>query len=471
MKNIRILCLLLSLLTALQLTVPAVFAAEADSSVSSGCHSVDAVKPLMNGDKLLETAKAVFLYERNSDTLVYAYHADDVIDPAGMPKLMTALLALEKGNLSDTVTVTKTALDQVAIGSVSAGLARGEELTLEDLLYLLILKSANDAAPVIAEHIAGSHQDFVDMMNRRAQELGCTNTVFTNAHGLPDEKSGTTARDLCRILDAALDHEEFRKLFTAVSYTVPATNKSEERKIQTSNLMALEGNKSYYDSRVTGGKTGATKDGRCLALTAEGSGMELISIVMGAVPTYEVENIVIKTYGSFEETKVLLDHCLSQFEYRQIFYPNQAVTQYPVTDGANDVVVSPDREMSAVLPVNLDRQQLSWRYGTVAGDLKAPIDAGQVLSSLQVWYGDTCVAQTELVAMYDVPVWEEPADSHMATNPEEPGGAEALKVVGIIFGVLVGTVVIWVAVNAIRRAMVRSRRKRRRKEQRRRGNA
>ena len=468
MKKIRIICLLLCLLTLMQATITV---NATDASVTGGSHSVDAAKPLMADEKLLETAKAVFLFERNSDTLVYAYHADEVIDPAGMPKLMTALIALEEGNLSDVVTVTKTAIDSIGIGTVVAGLVKGEELTLEQLLYLMMVKSANDAAAVIAEHIAGSQQDFVDMMNDRAREMGCTNTVFTNATGLPDEASGTTARDLCRILDIALENEIFRTLFTAKTYTVPATNKSEERKVTTSNLMMLENRKNYYDSRVTGGKTGATKDGRCLTFTAEGSGMELIGIVMGAVPTYEVENIVIKTYGSFEESKVLLDHALSQFEYRQIFYPEQAVSQHPVAEGATDVILSPNREMSAVLPVDLNPEQLSWVYGSVSNSIQAPVKAGEVLSSLQVWYQDTCVAQTDLVAMYDVPVWQAPSDANKAEDPENAGTSVVLTVIWVILGVIAGIVVIWSGVNFIRRAIIKNRRKRRRRQQRRRYNA
>ena len=470
MKNIRLFCLLLCLITVLQLGIPYVSAT--DASVTGGSHSVDAAKPLMTNEKLLETAKAVFLFERNSDTLVYAYNADQIIDPAGMPKLMTALIAVEKGNLSDTVTVTKKAIESIGIGTVVAGLVKGEELTLEQLLYLMMVKSANDAAAVIAEHIAGSQQDFVDMMNDRAQEMGCTDTVFTNATGLPDEASGTTARDLCRILNIALDNELFRTLFTAKTYTVPATNKSEEREVTTSNLMALEKNKKYYDERVTGGKTGATKDGRCLTFTAEGSGMELIGIVMGAVPTYEVENIIIKTYGSFEESKVLLDHALSQFEYRQIFYPEQAVSQHPVVDGATDVILSPDRKMSAVLPVDLDPAQLSWVYGSVSSNIQAPVKAGEVLSNLQVWYQDTCVAQTDLVAMYDVPVWQVQNNANNGSAPADNGDSSTvMTVIWVVLGGLAGILVILAAVNAIRKAVIKSRRKRRRREQRRRYNA
>jgi D-alanyl-D-alanine carboxypeptidase (penicillin-binding protein 5/6) len=176
-----------------------------------------------------------------------------------MVKLMTALVALEKGDLSDEVTVTKRALNLLTAGAATAGLVAGEELTLEQLLYCLMVGSANDAALVIAEHIGGNQDIFVAMMNQKAEELGCTGTHFSNAHGLHDEETYTTARDICRITDAALENEVFRAMFTMESYTVPATNKSEERVLWTTNhMMSTHTRRDYFDSRVTGGKTCVT---------------------------------------------------------------------------------------------------------------------------------------------------------------------------------------------------------------------
>ena len=186
------------------------------TDVQQGCMTLDAQTPLYSGEKLLETAEAVILYEMNSDTLVYSYNPDEPRDPSGMNKLMTALLALELGNPQDKVSVTREALNSVAIGAVSAGLKVDEILTLEDLLYLMMVGSANDAAAVIAEYIGGSQELFVAMMNKRAGELGCTNTQFRNSNGLEHEEQYTTARDLAKITAAALENELFSKLFSAV---------------------------------------------------------------------------------------------------------------------------------------------------------------------------------------------------------------------------------------------------------------
>lgn len=471
MKKIRSLCLFLAAIAVIVCLIPAANAVTAaDQSVISGCHSVDAAQQLSDGGKLAETAKAVIVYERNSDTMIYTWNPDQRIYPTSMVKLMTALIAIEKGNLDDKVIVTKRALSYVAIGSVSAGLVAGEELTLRDLLYCMMAASANDASTVIAEHIAGSQEAFIAMMNQRAAELGCKDTNFTNAHGLHDENTYTTARDICRITDYALDNEIFKTLFCAKSYTVPATNKSEERIVHTSNyMMSTDVNKKYFDQRVTGGKTGATDEGgRCLVATAEDGGMELLTIVMGAQPTYEDDGLALKAFGSFEETAALLDHTLSNFEYRQIFYTGQVISQYPVSGGENNVVVQPSKDAATVLPKDIDESQLNWIYGESVGTLIAPVEQGQVISVLQVWYGSKCLAQTELTAINAVDVWTEP------TQPVRQGSTEtgfSWAVVGIVLGILAAIAILialaLVLVRLIRKAKRNALRRNRRQNRRR----
>jgi len=436
MKKIRIICLffLVSLLAGI--FTPAVMAEPADLSVTGGCHSVDASMQLSDAKDLTETAKAVIVYELGSDTMIYTYNPDQRIYPASMVKLMTALVALEKGDLTEKVAVTKRALSYVAVGSVSAGLVAGEELTLKDLLYCLMTASANDAATVIAEHIGGSQAGFIKMMNERAKELGCKDTNYTNVHGLHEEETYTTARDICRILDFALDNPEFKAMFTAESYTVPATNKHEERIIYTSNyMMSRQTVKKYYDERVTGGKTGSTSQaGRCLAATSKGKGMELLTIVMGAEATYEADGLAVRTFGSFEDTKALLDYVLENFEYRQILFEGQILSQHPVEGGENSVFTKPVETASTVLPVDLDASKLTWIYGDSLGSLKAPIEAGQKISSVQVWYGSLCLAQADLVAANAVRVWSAPVDDRIGSGVTF---ASVMRVIGWVFLVIV----------------------------------
>jgi len=476
MKKMRILCLFLCAVALLGLLgLPA--RAEEDQSVLNGCHSTDAAAALAPNEQKLDTAKAAILYERNSDTLIYSWNGDARIYPASMVKLMTALVALDYGDPAATVTVTKRALSYVAMGSVSAKLAVGEQLTLEALLYCMMVASANDAATVIAEYIAGSQDGFIQLMNEKATALGCKDTHFSNTHGLHDENTYTTARDLCRILDHALDNPVFKALFTAKSYTVPATNKSEPRQIITSNYMLTkEGIEryyhKYYDSRVTGGKTGATDAaGRCLAVTAEKNGMEILAVVMGATPTYEPDGLSLKTFGSFEEMKVLLDYAFQNFEYRQVFYQDQVISQHPVAGGANDLVTFPEAPLSTILPVGADLQELSWVYGTSGQTIAAPVVKGERISSLQLWYHNLCLAQTNLVAANSVAVYSKPSDSPSGpTPPEENEGSwkQLLIVFGILLGAAFSILLLLVLIRQIRRAALRARMKRRRMERRRR---
>ncbi len=468
MKKIRCFwCLMCaaSLIACLLLPVAAT-----DVSVTNGCHSVDAAIPLSESQKLLDTSKAVILYERNSDTMVYAWNPDEKIYPSSMVKLMTALVALEHGTLTDTVTVSKSALSNLVPGSLCLKplLQKGETLTLESLLYAMMTASANDATVVIAEHIAGSQEAFIQLMNDKAVQLGCLSTNYSNVHGLHDEMTYTTARDLCRLLDIALENEMFKTLFTAKEYTIPATNLSAERNIVTSNhMMSKAETKNHFDERVTGGKTGSTDAaGRCLAVTAETNGMELLGIVMGAVPTYNEDGTIVQRYGSFEEMKQLLDFGFDGFVYRQIFYENQVLAHYPVTGGENDTVTMPVSELSTVLPVEYDETLINWTFGE-AGSISAPVKSGQLVSDVQVWYGNICLAQTQQVAMNDVAVFQAPT---APDNVEQTVAEEKPATVWIIVAIGGAVVVIVAAVIAIRvisAARIRARRRKRREERRR----
>lgn len=474
MKKTRTICLIICLLLLVQPVLSA-GALETDVTSGTGCRTVDASVALGGSEQLVETSTAVMVYERSSGVLVYAYHPDDVIYPASMVKMMTALVALEHGELSDVVTVTRSALDSVAIGSVSAGLVREEQLTLEDLLYCMMVASANDAAAVIAEHIAGSQYAFIELMNEKAVELGCTNTHFSNVHGLHDEQTYTTVRDVCRIIDAGLNDPDFKAMFEAETYTVEATNKSEARTIVTTNHMMskLETSK-YYDERVTGGKTGATNQaGRCLAVTAQINDMDLIAIVMGAKPTYEVAGLVLSRYGSFEEMGDVLDYVENTFEYRQIFHENQVISQHAVSGGSNHVATTPVQTLFCVLPKEADLSQLTWSYGSELNSLSAPLEKGQVLSTLQVWYDGICIAQTDLVAMNGVTVhvpFTEP-EGNIDKVQEEEHGAMAAIIMGVVLGVVILVIVSIAAARMIHKAAMKARARRRRRNRRRNRNA
>lgn len=438
-----------------------------NAAITSGCATLDGKTSLKHDAQLLDTAKAVILYEMNSDTLVYAWNPDMKLDPSGMNKIMTALLAIEYGDPDAVVTVTKTALDSVAIGSVSAGLKAGEEITLRDLLFCMMVGSANDAAAAIAEHIGGSQAGFVGMMNERAMELGCRNTAFMNPNGLSHEKQYSTARDLAKITGEALKSELFVELFSAVKYSVPATNKSEAREVVTTNyLMSKETVRNQFDERVTGGKTGAlsTTD-RSLISTAESGGQRYLAVVMSAQGTVTANGLSVKTFGSFEETRALLDHGFATYSQRQLLHENQVMEQFPVSGGENDVIAHPADAVVAMLPNDAVTLDVSYRCTVLDEGLAAPIKKGDVIGSVEVWFRGLCVGQSHLIAMYDV---NEPGIYNVPVQPSGDGNKTGPWVTWLLIGgiillgllLLAGGVVLMV--RGIRQAKVRRRHKVRR---------
>jgi len=468
MKRMRKACLSVMCIIWLLLQcvcVPAT-AVQSDPVVANGSQTVDAVKALESQQKLAETAKAVMVFERNSGTMVYNWNPDGKIYPASMVKLMTALVALDT-DISQKVTVTPSTLNRVPAGALRMGLAAGEELTLEQLLYCMMVASANDAAMVIAYHVAGSQEAFVARMNEKARELGCTGTHFSNVHGLHEEETYTTARDVCRILLAGLEDPRFETMFTTAKYTIPATNLSKERTIRTTNNMMLTTSWDYYDKRVTGGRTGSTDAaGRCIAVTAEAGGMELVCVLMGAEPTYSEDKQVVLRFGSFEEMSEILDYVFDGYALYQLAAQGQIVTQMEVENGANHVAVQPENSVLTVLPADIDLYTLRWDF--VSDNLTAPVEAGQEAGAVQIWHGDICVGQTNLITANSVEV---ETTLVMPKRPSELDGRGSWKILLIVVAAIAGVAVIVMLFSAapkiIRKIKVKNMRRRRRKNRRR----
>ncbi len=398
----------LAILLSCLLVCSAMLVSQAQGEIPFGCHSLKANMSLGGSDQLLDTAKAALLYELNSDTLLYSWNPDMQIDPTGLVKFMTVLVALENGNIYDRVTVTRAALNSVEIGAVSVELQAGEELTLRNLLYCVMVASANDAAAVIAEHIGGSQAGFVAMMNEKAAELGCTNTQFADPHGLASQGQFSTARDLAIITEAALENSIFLEMFGAKTYTVPATEQSGIRELNTTNhMMSTATNKNYLDERVTGGKPAASSlTDRSMICTAEVGNSRFLSVVISAEATVtETDSgMWIETFGNFEETKALLDYGFDRFVVRQIVDKSQIFDQYAVAGGENHVSVQPAEDVFTALPKDYSSENIVFYQQMDPNALQAPIKKGQVLGTLQISYGSTALGSCPLVAASAVAV-------------------------------------------------------------------
>lgn len=407
MRFLRRFCLILFALLLVQMAVPAVSATEevADISVSSGCRGIDAAIPILGSAQFTENAQSIVMYEATTDTLMYTWNPDQQLHPAGMVKIMTALIAIEKGTMTDVVTVQQSVLETVSSDARTSDLQTDEVLTVEQLIYCVLVEGSNDASAVLAHHIAGSQESFVALMNEYSAQLGCTDTVFTNVHGLHDERQLSTARDIARILDIAIENETFKAIFGTTHYTVEKTNKSEARDLESGNHMMHEGMyEIYYDERVTGGRTGVNNTGlRCIATTSKQEDMELICVVMGSESVINDRGIVEKI-GGFEETEKLLDMGFDGFETAQVLYENQALKQYEVRNGSADVVVGPGVSISSVVPAGATADTFTYRYTETEGAFTAPVEKGRHMSKVEIWHGNVCIAQADLYALNEVSV-------------------------------------------------------------------
>ena len=401
MKKARWLCIFLCIVLVLGCySLPA--AAAPDDSVVNGSYSLDASSPVLGTEQAVSNMQAAIVYERSGQTLMYAWNPDEPVYPSSLVKIMTAMLVIQNSAMDQVVTVSQNALSSVPSDAVSCDLVADEVITVQDLLYCMMVGSANDAAAVLAENVMGTQQAFVDKMNHTASEIGCTGTNFVNVHGLHHEQQYSTARDLAKILNAAMELELFREIFGTVEYTVPATNKSEARELFSGNYLISGEVEIYFDSRVTGGRTGIAADGtRCIASSAEQNGLSLITVVLGSESQFEDDGYTVKVFGSYSETSALLDMGFTGFARTQVLYKDQALKQCTVLNGASDVVLGSSVEVSAVLPYDITPDQLSYRYDDLTG-FSAPIKKGDVLSSLEIWHDNICIAKTELYAMNSV---------------------------------------------------------------------
>lgn len=403
MKKIAIFCIAVLLFACFN----PVFASDIteDLSVTEGCNTLNAEVPVLGTQKLVSNAQSMLLYELTSDSLMYAYNADTQISPASLVKILTALITIEQGQLDDAVTVRSETLAALPYDAMVVGLVAEEVLTVEDLLYCMMVGSGNDAAAVLADHIMGSQRAFVDEMNRYAEKLGCTNTAFTNVHGLHSQHQYTTARDIGKILAHALKNETFYKIYCAKEYTVPQTNKSGSRKLLTQNYLMNNADVSiYYDNRVIGGRTAVANDRtRHVASLAEDNGMKVLCVVMGSESQFEEDGYSIKVFGSYDETTKLLNLAFKGYKTAQILHPEQIVKHNKVLNGDSYIAIGTKDGALSVIPSDVQSENLIYRYVGMP-ELTAPVTKGQKLGVLQVWCGPLCIAQTELLSMNTVTV-------------------------------------------------------------------
>lgn len=364
-------------------------------------------------------ANCVMLVDEDSGQYYYTRNIDAKAYPASLTKIMTLLLAVEaveRGDvqLDDIVTAYADCNADMVEGASNADIKVGETMTFEDFLYCAMISSANEACNVVAEYVCGSIPAFVERMNTRAQELGCTGTHFANPHGLPKDDHYTTAHDLYRITKEALSHELFATICNTVKHTVPATNLSEERTLSNTNGLINPDSpmyRGYYYEYAKGVKTGHTDAaGYCLISTAEKDGVRLLCIVLGGKGTARANGTT--DFGSFSDTLTAYRWVFSHYGWRAIVSASDLICEVPVRYGrdGDSVTVRPAQTVSAVLPAaDSDgapqfEQQVTIYSERDGKPLEAPIKAGDEVGELTVSYNGTVYGTVKLVAAVDVAV-------------------------------------------------------------------
>ena len=251
-----------------------------------------------NAAIVMDAASGQVLYEKNSQKKKY---------PASITKILTVLIALEHNvDFNATVTMSENAIWGVERDSTLIGLDVGEQVTVKDLVYATMVKSANECAYALAEYVAGDIESFAKLMNERAAEIGCKNTHFVTPNGLHDEDHYTTAYDMALITREALKNETFREIAGTLNYTVPATNLTEETRPLWNGNKMINPAEPYYYEYCEGGKTGYTmKANNTLMTFAKKDGLELICVIMdcdGAKYAYS-------------DSKALYNYCFNNYTY------------------------------------------------------------------------------------------------------------------------------------------------------------
>lgn len=326
------------------------------------------------------SAESAVLINAENGEIYFSKDSEKRLPMASTTKIMTALVALENAEISDTVSIDKRA---VGVEGSSVYLTDGELLTLCDLLYAVLLASANDAAAAVAIEVGGSIEGFADMMNAKARELGLENTHFDNPHGLDSENHYTTALDLARITAEALKNETFAKIASTYKYSFDSENGTRVLINHNKLLRSYEG--------CIGVKTGFTKrSGRCLVSAAERDGLRLIAVTINAP-------------DDWNDHRKMLDSGFSAYHKLCVVKEKEYSVSIPVTGGTDQtLLLSNTREISADLPSDITLAECELT-ALLPHFLYAPVEKGEVIGKLVCRANGSIIGESDITAEYSIP--------------------------------------------------------------------
>lgn len=381
-------------------------------------------------------AEAAIVIEASTGLILYEKNMNDVHFPASITKIMTALLVIENTSPGEIVTFSKDAVFNVEMDSSRIGIDVGEQLTIQQCLYAILLESANEVTYAAAEHVAGSIPAFAEMMNERAKSIGCKNTNFVNPHGLPDDKHVTSAYDMALITREAMKNETFRKILATRTYQIPPTNKQEEtRYLRNHHKFILREDYTYED--CIGGKTGFTSKARyTLVTTVKRGDLELICVVLKDDSSNH----------QYEDTIELLDFAFDNFsiypinevESSNTMQESHFFTRYNSMLDHSGTAIKTDDKGYLVLP---DTASFEDAKKEVSFYPSPEIIEGQnVIGTISYTYNEKYVGGADI--LYNK--IETPVLFHKQTKPEavspEPETDKPAKSEGYFRPVIIGTI-------------------------------
>lgn len=351
------------------------------------------------------TSDIVYMISLDQNTVIFSKNANKKTPMASLTKITTALVTLgHEKDLNRKVTVTQDMLDELkGTNSSTAGLVVGEVFTIRQLLNLMLVKSANDAAVVLAHAEAGTTDKFVAMMNQFAKDRGCKNTHYVNPHGLDAAGHYTTAVDLSKIIRYGLKNSTFRQIVAQPYYQMPKTNQRPATKFPNTNDLLKPGS-TYYYKPCRGIKTGTTDSaGHCLASYATKNGYTYLCIILSGPKAYAANK---STNIAFKETKAAYEWVFSNIKLRVVADPSDVVAVAPVnlSRDVDHVRLVPAREVTALIPANIDSSGIALKVikGSLPDNIHAPIKKGDIIGKAYVMYAGDVLSTVDLAAADDI---------------------------------------------------------------------
>lgn len=439
-KFSRIRIFIFTCIFALSSTVSAVATAEIGSSVGTEettAFPIESTTDSIEGwpaGPVLESNAAVVI-EADTGTVLYDKNMNLRCYPASITKILTAVLGIENSSMHDMVYFSEENISAVPRDSSHIAINPGEELTMENCLYGLLLASANECANAIAEHVSGSIPAFVDLMNERAKELGAINTHFANTNGLPDENHYTTCYDMAMISRAAVSNDTYRKINGVTSYMIPPTNlQPESRPVNSLHRLLISG-PTHYEG-CFGGKTGYTSvAGSTLVTFAERDGMTLICVVMlSSSPACFTESAALLDYGfqCFHKVNVAENETNYTFNNNTFFPSSCSIFDRMSLD------IELNKNSAIVLPINAEFSdaEAELAFASLEGTDDSEQTDNSILATISYTYGGHYVGSATLDAIYggmDTFSFTKtssvlaPSDSETAARDEETVSQENLN--------------------------------------------